>query len=89
MLPLFIGTSAFTTAGWEGTFYPECTKPADLVHSRNIHAVGHHFCAHTVMAGGESVVYLSPLDAQQNLSISPTPSKPDLGKKVASRPSSL
>jgi len=23
-----LGTSAFTTAGWEGTFYPEGMKPA-------------------------------------------------------------
>lgn len=28
---LFIGTSAFTAAGWEGTFYPEGTKPADFL----------------------------------------------------------
>jgi hypothetical protein len=27
MPPLFIGTSAFTAAGWDGTFYPmECAR---------------------------------------------------------------
>jgi uncharacterized protein YecE (DUF72 family) len=31
MPSLFIGTSAFTAAGWEGTFYPEGTKPADFL----------------------------------------------------------
>jgi len=31
MPPLYIGTSAFTAAGWEGTFYPEGTKPADFL----------------------------------------------------------
>lgn len=28
---LCIGTSAFTAAGWEGTFYPEGTKPAQYL----------------------------------------------------------
>jgi uncharacterized protein YecE (DUF72 family) len=27
----YIGTSAFTAAGWEGTFYPPDTKPADFL----------------------------------------------------------
>jgi uncharacterized protein YecE (DUF72 family) len=31
MNPIFIGTSAFTAAGWEGTFYPEGIKPADYL----------------------------------------------------------
>ena len=31
MSPLYIGTSAFTAAGWEGTFYPEGTRPADFL----------------------------------------------------------
>jgi uncharacterized protein YecE (DUF72 family) len=31
MNSIFIGTSAFTAAGWEGTFYPEGTKPADFL----------------------------------------------------------
>src|ERR1700682_1382838 len=31
MPPIIIGTSAFTAAGWEGTFYPEGTKPADFL----------------------------------------------------------
>ena len=31
MPPLFIGTSAFTAAGWGGTFNPEGTKPADFL----------------------------------------------------------
>src|SRR5713226_8984150 len=28
---LYSGTSAFTAAGWEGTFYPPGTKPADYL----------------------------------------------------------
>jgi uncharacterized protein YecE (DUF72 family) len=31
MSSLYIGTSAFTAAGWEGTFYPGGTKPADFL----------------------------------------------------------
>lgn len=31
MPSLYIGTSAFTAGGWEGTFYPEGTKPADFL----------------------------------------------------------
>jgi uncharacterized protein YecE (DUF72 family) len=31
MASLNIGTSAFTAAGWEGTFYPAGTKPADFL----------------------------------------------------------
>jgi uncharacterized protein YecE (DUF72 family) len=31
MSSLYIGTSAFTAAGWEGSFYPEGTKPADFL----------------------------------------------------------
>jgi len=31
MASLYIGTSAFTAAGWEGTFYPPCMKPADYL----------------------------------------------------------
>jgi uncharacterized protein YecE (DUF72 family) len=31
MALLSIGTSAFTAAGWEGSFYPEGTKPADYL----------------------------------------------------------
>ncbi|HUI39026.1 MAG TPA: DUF72 domain-containing protein [Candidatus Nitrosotalea sp.] len=29
--PIRLGTSAFTAAGWEGTFYPEGMKPADFL----------------------------------------------------------
>ena len=32
---LRIGTSAFTAAGWEGSFYPAGMKPADHLASRN------------------------------------------------------
>ena len=31
MPSLYIGTSAFTAAGWEGSFYPEGIKPADFL----------------------------------------------------------
>jgi uncharacterized protein YecE (DUF72 family) len=31
MPSLYIGTSAFTAAGWEGSFYPDGTKPADFL----------------------------------------------------------
>src|ERR1017187_6236569 len=31
MAPLYIGTSVFTAAGWEGSFYPEGTKSADFL----------------------------------------------------------
>jgi len=31
MASLYIGTSAFTASGWEGTFYPKGTKPADFL----------------------------------------------------------
>jgi uncharacterized protein YecE (DUF72 family) len=31
MSSLYISTSAFTAAGWEGSFYPEGTKPADFL----------------------------------------------------------
>ena len=31
MASLYIGTSAFTAAGWEGSFYPAATKPADYL----------------------------------------------------------
>ena len=31
MPSLYIGTSAFTAAGWEGTFYPPGTKPGDFL----------------------------------------------------------
>ena len=31
MPSIHIGTSAFTAAGWEGSFYPEGTKPADFL----------------------------------------------------------
>jgi hypothetical protein len=31
MESLFIGTSAFTAAGWEGSFYPQGTKSADYL----------------------------------------------------------
>jgi uncharacterized protein YecE (DUF72 family) len=31
MPSLYIGTSAFTAAGWEGSFYPPGTKPADYL----------------------------------------------------------
>src|ERR1039458_7357289 len=30
MASLYIGISAFTAAGWEGSFYPEGTKPAEF-----------------------------------------------------------
>ncbi len=29
MSNIHLGTSAFTAAGWEGSFYPEGMKPAD------------------------------------------------------------
>ncbi len=31
MASLYIGTSAFTAAGWEGSFYPAGTRPADYL----------------------------------------------------------
>lgn len=31
MTELRIGTSAFTAAGWEGSFYPPGMKPADYL----------------------------------------------------------
>src|SRR6266849_4078044 len=31
MSSLYIGTSAFTAAGWEGAFYPPGMKPADYL----------------------------------------------------------
>src|SRR6266566_277240 len=31
MASLYIGTSAFTAAGWEVSFYPQGTKPADYL----------------------------------------------------------
>jgi uncharacterized protein YecE (DUF72 family) len=31
MASLYIGTSAFTAAGWEGSFYPKGAKPADYL----------------------------------------------------------
>jgi len=31
MPSLYIGTSAFTAAGWEGLFYPKGAKPADFL----------------------------------------------------------
>src|SRR6266576_4169897 len=31
MASLYIGTSAFTAAGWEGSFYPPGMKPADYL----------------------------------------------------------
>ena len=31
MTDILLGTSAFTAAGWEGTFYPPGTKPADYL----------------------------------------------------------
>jgi hypothetical protein len=31
MSSLYIGTSTFTAAGWEGTFYPPGMKPADYL----------------------------------------------------------
>jgi len=31
MAPIRVGTSAFTAAGWEGTFYPAGMKPADFL----------------------------------------------------------
>ena len=41
MSSLYIGTSAFTAAGWEGTFYPDGTKPADFlrVYAQHFNAV--------------------------------------------------
>src|SRR5882672_9419535 len=44
-----------------------CPSPLK-VHTGNVHAVGQHFCAYTVLAAGESVVDLGRLDVQQNLS---------------------
>jgi uncharacterized protein YecE (DUF72 family) len=31
MTGIHIGTSAFTAAGWEGSFYPDGMKPADYL----------------------------------------------------------
>jgi uncharacterized protein YecE (DUF72 family) len=31
MAGIHLGTSAFTTAGWEGSFYPEGMKPTDFL----------------------------------------------------------
>ena len=31
MTPIHLGTSAFTAAGWEGSFYPKGMKPADFL----------------------------------------------------------
>jgi len=41
MASLCIGTSAFTATGWEGTFYPPGTKPADFLsyYSRRFNSV--------------------------------------------------
>jgi uncharacterized protein YecE (DUF72 family) len=29
--PIFLGTSSFTAAGWNGSFYPRGLKPADYL----------------------------------------------------------
>ncbi len=51
MPPLFIGTSAFTAAGWEGTFYPEGTKPADFLR---------HYAQHFNSVEVDSTFYRTP-----------------------------
>src|ERR1039457_5520058 len=51
MASLYIGTSAFTAAGWEGTFYPEGTKPADFLR---------HYAQHFNSVEIDSTFYRSP-----------------------------
>jgi len=51
MPPLYIGTSAFTAAGWEGTFYPEGTKPADFLR---------HYAQHFNSVEVDSTFYRTP-----------------------------
>ena len=32
--PILLGTSSFTTTGWQGSFYPKGLRPADYLSSR-------------------------------------------------------
>src|ERR1700691_340003 len=54
MPPLFIGTSAFTAAGWEGTFCSEGTKPADFLR---------HYAQHFNSVEVDSTFYRTPSKA--------------------------
>src|ERR1035437_540302 len=51
MPPFFTGTSAFAAAGWEGTFYPEGTKPADFLR---------HYAQHFNSVEVDSTFYRTP-----------------------------
>jgi uncharacterized protein YecE (DUF72 family) len=51
MPPLFVGTSAFTAAGWEGAFYPDRTKPADFLR---------HYTQHFNSVEVDSTFYRTP-----------------------------
>src|ERR1700747_3666311 len=54
MPSLYIGTSAFTAAGWEGSFYPEGTKPADFLS---------YYARHFNSVEVDSTFYRIPSDA--------------------------
>ena len=52
MSNIHLGTSAFTAAGWEGSFYPEGMKPAPLRRPRGCHRriVSETLCAEEQVA---------------------------------------
>ena len=51
MPSLYIGTSSFTASGWEGTFYPSGTKPADFLR---------HYAQHFNSVEVDSTSYRTP-----------------------------